>query len=527
MDRETDGSRLRYSDLSGEQALARCAAEAEPTTHAPAPGPALESALAQLMPLAWRRPAIGYGLGAAALVCAYTAHLHGRPISAALIALFGVVGVGGMLGLRAGAIAGFCASVTYNLLFTDPVLRFSFSSVDDLLPFVALNLSAIASGAIAGRLHDRAVAAETSERRVSELLCFSQDLQRVITLGEIEAIIAGYFGGSPTVAQLYVERSQALETSGREPWGQSAAEELWGSRMPALTCGPHMGFLLKSGDRRLGVLVVRGDQSDRTAAEVQVFLPSLTLAIQRCLLAEQLAESAVISRSEKFKTALLSSVSHDLRTPIAAISASAGSLLQLGSELDEQSRRGLLATIDEQCGRLDRLTSNLLALGRIEGGLQVFNMPIVDAIEVLGGTLSRIRGLSGDHVINRDFALPSASVRADEALLEQVFYNVLENAVMHTPAGTSIKVSAHTSGTLLLIAVEDDGPGIPAHARERIFDRFYQLASGPRGRNGSGLGLSIAKGFTELVGGRISASRPRGMRGARIEVVLPLMGIQS
>ena len=471
----------------------------------------------------WRQAAAGASLCLSSLAIAYVAHLHGRPVTAALIAIVGVVAVGGLLGLRAGAVAGLGASITYNLLFTDPFLRFSLSSADDLVPIIALNLSAVASGLIAGRLHDRAVAAEQSERRVSDLLWFSEGLQSAVTLSEVEKIASGFLATGPSSLQLFVLTEQGLEACSEPVWARAAALEVFDSGLPQLALGDFMAFQLKSADRRLGVLAARSDRLRRSPQEISVFLPLLTLAIQRCQLAEQLAEGDVLKKSEAFKTALLSSVSHDLRTPLAAIAASAGSLAEFNEQLDTETKAELLSTIQDQCSRLDRLTANLLNLGRIEGGLDVEKMPIVDAIEVLGGTLVRMRKTDNDLTIERDFRTTSASVRADEALLEQVFFNVLENAVRHTPAKTPIHVDATRSGDTIVIAIEDDGPGLPPREAERIFERFYQVGQGKIPASGSGLGLSIAKGFTELIGGDIRACRAhRPMRGARFEVVLPL-----
>jgi two-component system sensor histidine kinase KdpD len=473
-----------------------------------------------------RRLVVAVGLGLAALAIAYWAHLNGRPVTAALVAVLGAVTVGALLGLRAGVVAGLAASVTYNLLFTDPVLKFSVNSADDLVPVIALNLSAIAAGLIAGRLHDRAVAAETSTRRVAELLQFSQDLQRAVTLAEVERVAQDHFGREELSAQLFVETAAKLRSPSVQGWGGDTARHVWENRMACLGCGNQTGYLLKSADRMLGVLVLAGDRP-YAAQDVLVFLPLLNLAIVRCQLAEQLSDADVLRRSEKFKTILLSSVSHDLRTPLAAISASASSLAGLGDKLGEDVKADLLNMIQEQCERLDRLTANLLNLGRIEAGLDVERMPVVDAIEVLGGTLSRIRRLNSARDIERDLAASSALVRADEALLEQVFLNVLENAVTHTPANTPIKVSADTSAGSLMIAVEDNGPGVPKAERSRVFDRFYQ-GRPRRAPGGSGLGLSIAKGFTELIGGTITAGAATApLRGARIEVILPLTGVAA
>ena len=463
---------------------------------------------------------LGFATGLGALLLTYAAHVNGRPITSALVAVFGVMAVGAMLGARAGVFAGLAASLTFNLVFTDPTWTFTYSTADDLVPMIALTLSAVGGGVLAGRLRDRAIVAETARRRVAELLRFSEELQSAVTLAEVERVANAHLGG--TDAWLFVENGEVLVSASGSEAGKDAAQDCWTSHLPSLTCGSLTGHLLRSADRHLGVLVV-DEAIQQKYEEVRVLLPLLTLAMQRCLLAEQLGKADLLRRSEQFKTALLSSVSHDLRTPLAAISASASSMMELGPRLETETTADLLSTIQEQCGRLDRFTRNLLNLSRIESGLDVTEMPLVDALEVLGGTLARIRKLPGVHAINREFSVASALVRADEALLEQVFLNVLENAVTHTPPGTIVRVSAEASGAHLVVAVEDDGEGIPAGERERVFERFHQVVANGRPSSGSGLGLSIARGFTELFGGTILASEARApLRGTMLEMRLPL-----
>lgn len=470
------------------------------------------------------RPSVVIGaiVGLAALAIAFAAHLHGRPITAALLAVFGVTVVGALMGLRAGVIAGFAASLTYNLLLTDPFLRFSLASADDLVPIIALNVSAIASGLIAGRLHDRAVAAETSNRLVADLLTFSQALQRALTLDEIEQVAGQHICKRENGLQLFVERRGGLSSPSETEVDAEVAKEVWESRLPELCSNDRIGIILATGQGRIGVILVQANQASLNP-DMRSFLPLLALAVQRWLLANELAEADAVRRSEKFKTALLSSVSHDLRTPLSAISASASSLAKFQDEFDRDTKDELLQTIQEQCERLDRLTTNLLNLGRIEGGLDVKQMPVVDAVEVLGSALARVRKLHSDHQFEKDFRIRSAAVRADEPLLEQVFINVLENAAVHTAAATTVKVSSIAFDGLLTVSIEDDGAGIAEGDRTRVFDRFFQGANDGRPPVGSGLGLSIAKGFAERVGGTISASTAASpLGGAKIDIVLPL-----
>ena len=466
------------------------------------------------------RSAVAVGLLALGLT--YLAHADGSPITAALVAVFGVIIAGALLGARAGIFAGLAASLVFNLAFTDPPWTFTYTKADDLVPMIALTVSAIGSGVLAGRLRDRAIAAEVAGRRIAQLLGFSQDLQSAVTLLQVESTAQQYLGSDSAQVRLFVEEEGVLEAAGLRSEASEQARTCWEEGFPSLTFDDCTAHLLARPDRRSGVLLVEHEPGERAPCPA-AFLPLILLAVERCQLAQKLARTELIRRSEQFKTALLSSVSHDLRTPLSAISASASSLGTIGDELDASTRADLIQTIQEQCARLDRFTRNLLNLGRIDAGLDADLMPMSDAIEILGGTLARVRKLTGVHAIHREFSVASAPVRAHELLLEQLFLNVLENAITHTPAGTSVRVSTDVLDGFLVVAVEDDGPGIPVEERDRVFERFHQVDVDGRRGSGSGLGLSIARGFTELFGGTIRAtSATEPMRGARIEISLPL-----
>lgn len=453
------------------------------------------------------RPAQGKGpivvavvlIAVLSLLGGYFAHLNGRPVTAALLSVFAVTAVGALLGLRSGVIAGIVASITYNLLFTDPYLKFSLESADDLMPIIALNLSAIASGLIAGRLHDRAIAAETSSRRVAELLKLSQDLQRTLTIEQIENVVREFLDDQDGNARIILEDQLA---------GQAGSAD----------------FSLASAEGRVGVLHL-DEAASVDFARIPTLLPIVAMAVQRCVLMNEVAEADLVRRSEKFKTDLLSSVSHDLRTPLAAIAAAASGLSASHEDLSLEDRKDLLETIVEQCGRLDRLTTNILNLGRIEGGLDVRRMQVVDAVEALGSALLRVRKLNRDHIIERRFEAGSACVRADEPLLEQLFYNVLENAIVHTPAGSLVRVTTALSDELLTVSIDDNGPGVSCSEFDRVFERFYQGASAIGvTRPGSGLGLSISRGFADAIGGRMRAEPSHeNESGTRIVIEIPIV----
>jgi two-component system sensor histidine kinase KdpD len=257
--------------------------------------------------------------------------------------------------------------------------------------------------------------------------------------------------------------------------------------------------------------------------QASTYLAIFAIAAERWVLTERLVKADVFRKSEWFKTTLLSSMSHDLRTPLSVISASAGSLLRYGDSLPADGKQDLLETIEQQASRLNQLTSKLMSLSRIEGGLSQSSMPEIDALEVLGTALVSIRQLAPARTILKDLELTVAPVRADASLLEQVIFNVLENATVHTPSDTPVHVVVRASDDTLVIAIEDYGPGVPVGQTEQVFERFHQAPPISQQRRGSGLGLSIARGFARAIGGDVVlVPVSHGRTGARFEIRLPL-----
>lgn len=241
----------------------------------------------------------------------------------------------------------------------------------------------------------------------------------------------------------------------------------------------------------------------------------LTMRIRR---AEQLArDKDEKARSIALYNTLLNSLSHELRTPIAAIVGSVDTMQSQGPKLDAAQRTELLNTIDEASMRLDRQVENLLNMGRLESGTLQPEPDWCDVNELIGNVVNELRPGAGHSVVFRpDGALPL--FRSDGGLLEQVLHNLVHNALTYTPTGSTITVAATHVHDRCVITVSDDGPGFPEGERERAFDKFYRLPNSARG--GSGLGLSIVKGFVEAMGGSVTleANAPRG---ARFTIALP------
>jgi two-component system sensor histidine kinase KdpD len=458
-------------------------------------------------------------LATAAAIGAQRAQL---PLTAAILYLLGVTLVGGLAGIRGGLVGALAASLIYNFFISDPVFRFSLVSAEEYVPLIGFNLSAAASALLAGRLKERALAAETANRQLQGLLDLSQKLQSAVHVHQIPAAIEAFAHSlDRTGSDLYVLSDG--EPIGVEASGQSLdlVRELLASGKDRLESREQLALLLATGAGPVGVLVLplpAGVRARQREQDLEAFVNVLGITLERCLLLEQLSEAELVKRSEEFKTALLSSVSHDMRTPLSAITASASSLASY--ELPLEVREDLLATIREQCERLNRYTTNLLNLGRLQGGLGPQNLTECDPLEVLGTAISRARQIAGERAIEKSYGVGSALVRADPVMLEQVFYNVLENAVHYSPERSSISVAARVDGGRLLVDILDEGPGIAPADHDRIFNRFYR-AQPPSSHEGSGLGLSIAKGFTEAFGGSIAARRADGAGGTRVSISLP------
>jgi two-component system sensor histidine kinase KdpD len=441
---------------------------------------------------------------AAALAAA--AQYGERPITAAIVFIFGVTLVGALEGVWGGVAAAVLASLLYNFFLSDPVFSFGLRSADEYVPLIAFNASAAASGFLVGRLKDRAQAAELGSRRMQALLDVSQRLQSAVKAQEIPSAAASFAPAQE--GERYPELYFVADGELRPAQAEAADADL---AARALREGQRLGedgrlaLPLSAPSGAIGVLVLPwGGFSPPAKEGIEAFETLVSITLERCLLLERVAAADILKRSEEFKTALLSSVSHDLRTPLNAISASASSLARYRSALSEEAQADLLAMIEEQCSQLDRYTANLLNLGRIQAGIIPDQFAGCDALEVLGAAIAHVRALGTGHRIDKHYETGTGMVRADPVMLEQIFYNVLENAVRYSPRGSRITISAAGEAGRLIILICDEGEGIAAEDRERVFERFTRFRSAA-GSDGTGLGLSIAKGFTEAFGGGISA----------------------
>ena len=254
------------------------------------------------------------------------------------------------------------------------------------------------------------------------------------------------------------------------------------------------------------------------------FLEQASSLIERARLRRENLRIAVLQRTDALRAALLSSVSHDLRTPLASIKAAASSLLQEDVQWDEEARRSFARSIEQEADRLDHLVSNLLDMSRIEDGALKPEKEWYMLPELVRDVLSRLRPLLRGRIVHTDMPNDLPPIELDYVMIDQVLTNLIENAVRYTPPESPIDISAHRDGAQVLVSVADRGPGIPPGDLERVFDKFYRVFDKQHNAghpSGSGLGLAVSKGLVEAHGGRIWA-KPRPGGGVVFSVELPL-----
>ena len=282
--------------------------------------------------------------------------------------------------------------------------------------------------------------------------------------------------------------------------------------------------LVTSNNQVLGVLrLERRSPAKSLEIEYVRLLEALSrqiaLAIEREYLSRQTRQAQLQIETEQLRNTLLSSVSHDLRTPLTVIAGAASSLLEAEENLDRQTKQELVHNIYEEARRLDRLVHNLLEISRLQSGHFIVNKDWHILEEVLGCALSQLEGQLKDHPVHINLPQELPLVPMDALLLERVFINLLENVAKYTPAGTPIEIAGTLAGAELRLVVADHGPGLPTGQEEKIFEKFYQGRPGTA--RGAGLGLAICRSIIEAHQGRITASnRPEG--GAEFSFTLPV-----
>jgi two-component system sensor histidine kinase KdpD len=292
---------------------------------------------------------------------------------------------------------------------------------------------------------------------------------------------------------------------------------------------PNLAFQFRPLTTPRGVVGVCGFQpkapgepiSPEDERALTAMLEQTAIAIDRSLLVGEAVRSAALEENEKLRTTLLSSLSHDLRTPLSSITGAVTTLRQLGDQMPAADRQDLLASIEEEAARLTRFVANLLDMSRLESGAVKVRRDFLDPAEIVRTAVERCRKVFPGMKIETSIARGLPFIRGDAGLLEQVLFNLLDNA--HKYGGdTGAIVHARQEGPDVVISVTDEGPGVKPADLERIFEKFFRGGRADGRKAGTGLGLSICKGLTEAMGGTIEAQSPAARRrGARLLLRFP------
>lgn len=444
-------------------------------------------------------------------------------------------------GLWASLFACLLSVLAYNFFLIPPLYTFTIADPENVVFLFFFAVAAVIVSNLAARLRTQAIAARKRARTTEDLYLFSRKLAgaaalddilwatvhqialmlkvRVVILlpeGEALAVKAGFppedqlDKADLAAARWCFERNQA---AGR------GADTLPGAK--------RLFIPLRTGRGAIGVIGIDNDEQGPILSPIQSRLldalcDQSALAIERVNLAQDIELARLAAETDRLRSALLTSISHDLRTPLASILGSASSLAMRDQTFDPTVQKALIGTILEESERLNRFIDNLLDMTRLESGPLRPKSSLTDLSDIIGSTLERAHKILGHHQIDIDLAPGLPMLDLDPVLMEQVLFNLLDNASKYAPAGSCIQIRAQRNEGFVFLQILDEGDGVPETEREHIFDKFYRIHRADRQRAGTGLGLAICRGFIEAMHGTIEADNRFDRKGAVFTIKLPV-----
>jgi two-component system, OmpR family, sensor histidine kinase KdpD len=458
-----------------------------------------------------------------------------NPANLVMFYLLAVVIVALRLGYGPSIMTAVASLIVFNFFFVPPQFTFQIADAQYLLTFLGLFSVGVVIASLTSRARNQTQAARRREQETARLYSLSRELSSTV---EPDAIIQRILSHTQQTFQcetaIYLPVAGNLQivnqTEGFRPEEKNRAIAAWvcEHKSPAgkgtHTTPDAAAYYVPVGTahQTMGVLALQID--DAVSLEKQRLLDAFTtqsaLAIEAVQLGEEAQQARLLRETEKLQTAVLNSISHDLRTPLVSITGALSSLLESDAHFDETSRHDLLAGAYVEAERLNRLVGNLLDMSRLEAGSLKLKRDLYDLSEIIGVARSQLREKLGTREIVVNFPDNLPMIPVDLTLFSQVFVNLLDNALKYSRPDTPIEISATHTNESLQITVADRGIGIPENELPRIFDKFYR-ASTVMGQSGSGLGLSICQGIVEAHNGKIWAqNRPQG--GTCFLIDLPL-----
>ncbi|MBX9456865.1 MAG: sensor histidine kinase KdpD [Rhizobium sp.] len=443
-------------------------------------------------------------------------------------------------GYRAAIIAAALSALVYNVSFIEPVGTLTIAAPHEVFAFFVFIAAAIAAGGIASRVREqRAVALERA--RITEALYDLSSKLSAVSRGEdaVWAAATQLNGLLKRQIVFYLPNDGELELAASWPPDETPEvidiaaarwafdkDEAAGAGTGTLPSSAYQFRPLQSPAGVIGVCGFRFEARPLDSGEVRIFEATLhqtAITIDRARLSRTAMEQAATLAGDRFRSALLSSISHDLKTPLATITGAASSLREFGDRLSAETRSDLLVSIEEEAERLSRFVGNLLDMTGIESGTLEPRSEWTDLKEVIHQAVDRTQKLFGDAKIETSLASDLPLIKGDSVLLGQVLFNLLDNAVKYG-GGEPISIYARRNDKEAVVSVTDLGRGIPERDLSRVFDKFVRGSRKSDGRTpGTGLGLAIARGFVEAMGGRIAVESPAlKKRGTRFILRFPV-----
>jgi len=459
------------------------------------------------------------------------------PINMVMAYLLVVVLAAVWLGRKPAVASAFLGVLAFDFFFVPPRFSLRISDTEYLFTFLALFIVGIVISSLVARSKERLEALGVRERQTAALYQLSRDLAGAAdTPALLEALVGNLGASLKAPVAVFLQRGPQFELAAHSrelpltPSDREIALWCFRSRRPAgrgsdsFTSSPLSFVPIKALANQLGVLAVRlPDEEDPGGAPMRRLLDACAtqaaLALERVRLTGEAQQLQILRARENLERALLNSVSHDLRTPLATITGVLTAVLDEGERLSPAARQELLETAREEAGRLNRFVGNLLDMSRLEAGALRPQLELCDVQDLIGCALAAVEKRLGEGRIEVRLAPELPLIPLDLVLMIQVLVNLLDNALKYGPPDGEVEVSCRLADGALLIEVADRGPGVPAADLPKIFDKFYRTPE-PEGVGGTGLGLSICRGIVEAHGGGIRAENREG-GGLKVIIKVP------
>jgi two-component system, OmpR family, sensor histidine kinase KdpD len=480
--------------------------------------------------------AVALALGFSELIAAWIGAANSD-----LIFLTAIVAVAVRFGLLPSLLASVASSLSYNFFFLPPIYTFTITDPTNVVAFVFFTLVGIIVSSVAARGRTQARAAMERARTTESLYSFSRKLAGTGTLDDVlwatayqtalmlkvRVMLLLPEGGSIAVKAGYPPEDILDDADLAAAKWAFENDRSAGRGSDTLPGAKRLFLPMRTGRGAIGVMGIDSDKPGPLfTPDQRRLLDALrdqgALAIERVKLVEEMDRVERAAETERLRSALLTSISHDLKTPLAAVLGAAETLRDLGQRLADGEKADLLSTIIDESERLNRFIANLLDMTKLESGAIAPNVALHDLGEIVGSALRRAGRILSRHNVELTLAPDLPMLELDAVLFEQVLFNLLDNAAKYAPPETMIRIQGWRSGDSVCLRVLDEGSGIAATDLEHIFDKFYRAQKTDQVRAGTGLGLAISRGFVEAMHGTIVGANRTDRTGAVFTISLPI-----